>query len=207
MNDPALSLDSTLEALASESPAPGGGYAAALAGALGASLAAMAARISAKGTADDTGWQERIQRGDALVAELRGLADHDARAYEKLSLAWKLPRGDALERAARDQALDLAARGAIEVPLAIAAAGCEVAELGLVAIQEGSKALATDAAAAGELAAAAVRAAGGYVAVNLSAVQDAEQRLQWRQQAAACVTRAEATVESLRRELAQILEA
>ena len=206
MKEQERSLDATLEALASESPAPGGGYAAALAGALGAALAAMAARISSRGAAADTAWQERIQVGDALAAELRGLADHDARAYEKLSLAWKLPRGDALERAARDQALDQAARGAIEVPLAIAEAGCEVAELGLVAIQEGSRSLATDAAAAGELAAAAVRCAQGYVSVNLSAVQDAEQRQQWRRQAAACVTRVTTAVESLRNELGQILE-
>ena len=86
MQDPLIdrSCRGFAEALASRQPVPGGGGAAAYAGALGSALCAMVARF-------DEGKPSMAERGDELAravaeadvirAELLGLVDEDARAY------------------------------------------------------------------------------------------------------------------------------
>ena len=86
MQDPLIdrSCRGFAEALASRQPVPGGGGAAAYAGALGSALCAMVARF-------DEGKPSMAERGDELAravaeadvirTELLGLVDEDARAY------------------------------------------------------------------------------------------------------------------------------
>src|SRR5438094_633294 len=76
-------LDGWLEELAGGAPVPGGGSAAALAGALAAALVAMVARLTTGRTAY-AAVQERVAallaEADALRAQLRRLVDGDAAA-------------------------------------------------------------------------------------------------------------------------------
>jgi len=116
----AVSIERFLDDLASASPAPGGGAAAALAGALAAALVAMVCRVTMgrePGAAELNGV---VETADELRRRLTDLAAADARAYEAVIEARRLP---ADRKAA---ALDVALRRATEIPIDIAAAGSEL---------------------------------------------------------------------------------
>ena len=133
-----------LDRVPARSPAPGGGSVAALVGALAAGLASMAARYAP----DD--WpprSETVGRAEELRARLEPLADEDAAAY-----AAYLEGGDA--------------GPTVDVPLAIAAASAEAAELAARVAAEGNPSVSGDAAVAAVLGAAAARAAARLVSAN-----------------------------------------
>src|SRR6059036_3701584 len=69
--------------LASDAPVPGGGSAAAYAGAMGAALAAMVARIAAK-KSDDESLRDYIGAVDNLRADFVRLVDDDSAAYARV---------------------------------------------------------------------------------------------------------------------------
>lgn len=88
-----------LERLGSAAPAPGGGAAAALAGAMGAALVQMTANLSI-GRPKLADSEAQARRIEAQAADLRDrlaeLGDADAQAYARVSAAYKLPREDLL---------------------------------------------------------------------------------------------------------------
>src|SRR5438132_12285735 len=93
--------------LASDAPVPGGGSAAAYAGAMGAALAAMVARITAKkeGSSDSPDF---IGEMDRLRGELLRLVDADSAAYASVAEAMRLPRKTEEEKRARTERLQAA---------------------------------------------------------------------------------------------------
>ena len=100
--------------LASASPAPGGGGAAALTGALAASLGAMAANVTAANPryADRTDALTTLAAAcDAQRAALLALIDADAAGFLPLQRAYAIPKTDP-DRAAR---LAAAARTALSL--------------------------------------------------------------------------------------------
>src|SRR5207249_11939974 len=105
--------------LASDAPVPGGGSAAAYAGAMGAALAAMVARITAKqeGLSDSP---DSIGEMDRLRGELLRLVDADSAAYARVAEAMRLPRKTEEEKRARTDRLQAALVTASEVPLEVA---------------------------------------------------------------------------------------
>jgi formiminotetrahydrofolate cyclodeaminase len=100
-----------------------------------------------------------------LRARLTELAEEDARAYAGAMEALAAARGSGGDR---DRMLGLALERAADVPLAIAAATADVAELAAQAAASGPPVLRPDAAAAALLAEAACRAAARLVDVNLT---------------------------------------
>jgi formiminotetrahydrofolate cyclodeaminase len=155
-------VSALLDEVASERPAPGGGSVAALAVALAAGLAAMAARIS---TAHRDGAAATVEEADALRAHAAPLAPADARAYEQVLIALRLPED--LEPEVREEALANALGRAADLPLEIARAGARTARLAADAAQHGNPNLRGDAVAGALLAAAATRAAANLVEINL----------------------------------------
>jgi formiminotetrahydrofolate cyclodeaminase len=90
-----LSVRELLERLGSSAPAPGGGAAAALAGALGAGLVQMTANLSIgrpKLVAIEPHARDIEAQAAALRVRLAELGDADAQAYARVSAAYKLPR-------------------------------------------------------------------------------------------------------------------
>src|SRR5581483_120286 len=89
------SIADFLDQLASASPAPGGGSAAALAGALGAALVAMVCRLTI-GRKNyqhlDQEFEKILTRADDLRADLMRLMDEDAEAYSHVMEAYQLPK-------------------------------------------------------------------------------------------------------------------
>lgn len=109
-----------LRALSAGSAAPGGGSAAALAGALGAALCAMAARLTLKRLAAPSIRQPMsaaAMDADALVNRLMSLADRDAQAYTQVMAAYRLPGDFEDDRRNRSNAIQSALQTATAVPM------------------------------------------------------------------------------------------
>jgi glutamate formiminotransferase/formiminotetrahydrofolate cyclodeaminase len=106
----------------SDSPAPGGGSVASLMGALGVSLGGMVANLSA----GKRGWDDKLDyfsdwavKAQQLKEELLVLVDEDTAAFNKVMDAFALPKDSAEEKEARAAAIQLATKGAAEIPLKV----------------------------------------------------------------------------------------
>ena len=112
-----------LEALASDSPTPGGGAWAAVSAAAGASLIAMVARLTIK----KKGFEQVVDRMRTIADEcdderytLLGLADRDAEAYRDVMAAYKLPKATPEEQHTWSFTLQKALERAADIPLEVA---------------------------------------------------------------------------------------
>ena len=167
-----LPLQQFLGALASGSPAPGGGAAAALSVTLGASLCAMAARLSVQPS-----WAARrpsplTTEAERLRAAAASLMQADAEAYGRVISALRSPAGD--DPAGRERAIAAALSDAADVPMQIIALGAEVTRLAARLAADGNPALRGDASTAALLAEAGARSAAVLVRINLAGVPDDE---------------------------------
>jgi formiminotetrahydrofolate cyclodeaminase len=157
-----LPLGEFLDRLSSESPAPGGGSAAAMTVTFAASLVTMVARHSRSTWADAAGVAAQARK---LQARCAPLAQQDAEAWED---ALEALRGNGeIGAPSRDADLETKLARAAEVPLWIAEAGADVAMLAALTAEMGEGTYRGDAAAAALLAHAGSRAAANLVALNL----------------------------------------
>lgn len=165
--------------LATGNAAPGGGSAAALAGALGAGLATMAARLTI-GRRRYAAVQETMleveAQGERLRTQLLALVDADTAAFSEVMRTFKLPAETPDEVAARTYAIQEALQHAVDIPLAVAEASVQVIHLAALAQQYGNKNASSDAAVGGMLAHAALQAAIRNVETNLEGIRDAQFR-------------------------------
>jgi len=164
-------LDGWLEQLAAGTAVPGGGSAAALAGALAGALVSMVARLTV-GRPAYAGVQQRVTEilaeSDALRLRLRRLVDEDAAAYARVRAASRLPKNDAR----RSQAIDEALVGAAETPLAMARGAIRLIQLAQEVATIGNQNARSDATVAAALARAALIGALENVRVNVSVLSD-----------------------------------
>lgn len=171
------SLTTLLAAFRSADPTPGGGSAAALAGAVGAALLAMVAALpkSRATTPEDT---ERLKdAGEHCVAaslELEALVDRDSDAYDLVVAAYKRPKGTDQENAARSAGIQAAMREAIAAPLAVMRACAAAAAQGTVIAALGNPSASSDVQVGVELLGAGLRGAKLNVEINLGSMKDAE---------------------------------
>jgi formiminotetrahydrofolate cyclodeaminase len=170
-------IESFLDKLASAEPEPGGGSVAALVGALGAALVTMVTNLTLgkEKHAAVQGDMAEIQKGsEKLRCELQELVTLDAHAYGAVAAAMKLPRDDEAQKKERGRVLQVALRGAAEVPLRVAEAAAEVARLSLPAAEKGNPNAVSDAGVAVLLADAAAQSAALNVKINLAWIEDDE---------------------------------
>jgi formiminotetrahydrofolate cyclodeaminase len=142
-----------VDKIAAKTSAPGGGATAAVVTTMAAALAEMAAQFSSKHW-DDAG--EAAARARELRERAAPLAQADAEAYEAVIAARGGP--------AYDEALSRAA----DIPLAMAEAAAEVAEVAAELAARGNPNLRGDAVTAALLAEASARAAANLVEINLA---------------------------------------
>jgi formiminotetrahydrofolate cyclodeaminase len=171
--------DSTVEEflaqVAGPTATPGGGSVSALAGALSAALSRMVAGLARgkKGyEAVERELAEIEARGKSLQNRLEALIEEDARAYEAVLAAMRLPKGSDSEKEVRVAAMQAAYRRATEVPLETMERCTEALELAEAAVKKGNRSATTDAAVAILLAEAAIRGASLNAAVNLASIRD-----------------------------------
>jgi glutamate formiminotransferase/formiminotetrahydrofolate cyclodeaminase len=169
------SLGGFVAAVASPTPAPGGGSVAAHAGALGAALAQMVAGLTIgkkKYAAVESEMKEISLQAAALVNELTSLMKRDAAAYTAVMAAYKLPGDSEADAAKKKPAVTAALLGAAEVPLETARACVRVLELAAAVAARGNTNAVSDAGVAALLAEAACRGAIYNVRINVSALDD-----------------------------------
>jgi formiminotetrahydrofolate cyclodeaminase len=160
-----------LERIAAKTATPGGGTAAALAGAMGAALGVMAVRFSAgrkSSTPEQDAVLATVEAGLVRADQaLRALADEDAAGDERVREARKLPKGTPQEVRTRSDAIAAANVLAVEVPWRTARVCRDALELLEGASAALNPSLATDAGSGGAFLQAAARAACWNVLVNL----------------------------------------
>lgn len=180
-----LTVQDFVEQLASASPTPGGGSASALAGAVAAGLVEMACNLTVgreKFRDVEETLQVVLKRAGELREQMLAAVEEDTEAYDKVSQAYKLSKSTDEEKNARIQAIQEALRYATEVPLNVAKAAKEVADLALIALEKSNPNVASDARVARVLADAAREGATANVEINLSSITDAEFAARMRQE-------------------------
>ena len=164
-----------LTALASSTPAPGGGGGAAMAGALAAALASMVANLTIgkeKFAQQEPEMKALIEEAEQVRQRLLGLVEDDAAVFNSFMSCYKLPKATEEEKAARANAIRSAAKQAAEVPLAIARASYKVLTLAERLVRIGNPGVITDGACSALLARAALRCAEYNVRINLGLTKD-----------------------------------
>jgi formiminotetrahydrofolate cyclodeaminase len=171
-----LTLIDLLSAFQSTEPTPGGGSAAALAGAVGASLLAMVSGLpKPRATTDED--VERLATArhqcSRLGHRLAVLVDRDSDAYDMVIAAYRLPKGTDAEKQERTDAIQLALRSATDVPLEVMRTCADAVEQGVVVAELGNRNAASDLQVGLELLFAGLRGARLNVEVNLGRITDA----------------------------------
>ncbi len=161
--------------LAGNSPAPGGGGAAALVGAVGVALGNMVGSltIGKKKYADvEPQIQSLNARAEALRRHLEQLVQADADAFTPLAAAYRLPKDTPEQAAHKAEVLAQALGGACAVPLDIMSACCEGITLAQEYAEKGSVLAASDAGCAALFCKAALQAAALNVSINTQLMAD-----------------------------------
>ena len=163
--------------LASDSAAPGGGSAAALAGSLGAALTTMVCNLSL----DEEKFQAvlpeiqaiRLQ-ASALQEKLTNAVDEDAQAFNAVMEAYKLPKSNDDEKKIRLATIQQSMKQAALMPLKVAGDSLEALKLAARILPLGNQNAASDAAVSGLMAYAAIQGALFNVKINLGFIKDAD---------------------------------
>jgi formiminotetrahydrofolate cyclodeaminase len=171
------SIQAFLDELAGPSATPGGGSAAALAGAISAALVGMVCNLTIgrpRFAAAEDDLRAALAQAETLRGQLAALAEADTGAFNRVMAAYRLPKDSDEQRAARQAAIQAALKQATQVPLETAIACAAVLRLaGRIIAHINPNAL-SDAGTAAVLAEAGLRGAQFNAAVNLAGIQDVE---------------------------------
>ena len=178
MGDTHLSCLEFVEKLASKTPTPGGGGAAALAGALGAALCSMVGNY----TVGKKKYSEVEEQVLALMSQaeeyrigLLNLVEKDAEAFEPLSRAYAYPK-DAPDR---EMVLETATKNACAAPLEIVRVCGKVLDLLEEMGRIGSKMLISDVGCGAIITRSAMECAALNVYINTKSLKDRETAEVW----------------------------
>lgn len=167
-----------LDALASSAPTPGGGSAAAHAGAVAAALVAMVARLTIgkkKYSEVEAQMSALAQQADELRSAFERAVNDDAAAFEAVMAAMKLPKNTDDEKSARQAAVQTATLAAAQQPLAVARMAVQALGLAHQAASLGNTNAISDAGTAAAMARAALAGAALNVRINLHSLGDEKQ--------------------------------
>jgi len=171
----AMNLRSFADETASESMAPGGGSISAYVGALGVSLATMVANLSSHKRGWDNRWEEfseHAAEGQRLKDALLKMVDEDTNSFNAIIAAFRLPKGNASEKAARKEAVQAATKYAIEVPYKVMELSLQIFDLAFAMIKDGNPNSITDAGVGALCARTAVHGAFMNVKINTADLED-----------------------------------
>ncbi|GMV04107.1 MAG: hypothetical protein AMXMBFR53_03880 [Gemmatimonadota bacterium] len=158
-----------------ESPAPGGGSVAALAGALGGALASMVANLSVGRGEMDPHYDALCalaERAQAVKDALVRAVDEDTRAFDSVLAGMRMPQDTDEERAARSAAIEAGYRVATSVPLATVEGCVEAMRLCRDMAALAPKEMISDVGTGALLGLAGAKAAGYNVRINLPHISD-----------------------------------
>jgi formiminotetrahydrofolate cyclodeaminase len=186
MTEPALaesktalskSLGNFAELVAAGTPAPGGGSVSAYCGVLAASLGEMVCNLTigkqkyAEAEPRLTEIRSELER---LGGRLRELIAEDAASFEAVLQAYRLPKDSDEQKAHRAAQIQIALRGAVDVPVETARRGFDVLKLLRELADIGNPNALSDVAVGAQLAQTAIRGASYNVGANLDSISDRE---------------------------------
>jgi formiminotetrahydrofolate cyclodeaminase len=169
------SVRDLLARFSSKEPTPGGGSAAALASAVGASLLGMVASLPKTRTGSDADRAALLGAGEAAANLQRSLTDaidRDTAAYDQVVAAYRMPKGAPEEEQERKAAIQRALRSATDVPLGVLRLSAQALEQAAIVAAHGHRAAASDVGVAAALLRAGATGARLNVEINLDGVSD-----------------------------------
>jgi methenyltetrahydrofolate cyclohydrolase len=170
-----LSVSEYADQLASKRPAPGGGSAAALAGALAVALGEMVGNFTVgkkKYAAVEAEVHPALEQLTGLRAQLLELVDADAEAYRGVGAAYGMPGDTDDEKKNRSEAIEAALKAAAEVPRQVVLKVEQALAALPVLLEKGNPNLVSDVGVAAKLGEAALECAWLNVEVNLALLED-----------------------------------
>ncbi|MEO6578354.1 MAG: cyclodeaminase/cyclohydrolase family protein, partial [Candidatus Limnocylindria bacterium] len=166
-----------VQRMATSDPVPGGGSAAAMAGAMGAALIHMVVELTIGRPGMESNARQLTEVGVASAqfqSELMSLVDADAVAYGAVVQSRRLPNTTEREREIRVMHFNAAIREAVRAPLAVARAASEVLELATRLAPIGNRNAISDVGVGAMLASTSLRGAALNVEINLPMVKGDE---------------------------------
>ncbi|MBU1427648.1 MAG: cyclodeaminase/cyclohydrolase family protein [bacterium] len=168
-----------LDELASNSPTPGGGSVAALAGALGAALISMVGNLTiGKKKYEDV--EEDIKKiissSEKLRYKLSQLIEEDVMAFNNFMATYKMPKETEDEKKIRAEKIQESLIEAAKVPLTVAYKCLDVLSLSKEVAEKGNINVISDAGVAVLMAQAALESAILNVKINLRMIKDEKAR-------------------------------
>ena len=172
-------ISNFLDELASNSPTPGGGSVAALAGALGAGLISMVGNLTVgKKKYEDV--EEDIKKilssSEKLRYELSQLIEEDVKAFNNFMATYKMPKETEDEKKIRAEKVQESLIEAAKVPLKVAYKCLDILSLSKEVAEKGNINVVSDAGVAVLMAEAALESAILNVTINLRMIKDEKVR-------------------------------
>jgi glutamate formiminotransferase/formiminotetrahydrofolate cyclodeaminase len=172
-----MSLLEFVNELSMDSPAPGGGSAAALCGSLSAALSSMVANLTVGKKGYEKSQKDMKQvavRAQQLKDDCLRCVDLDTNAFNKLLEAHRLPKSTEEQKRERDAALESASKEATLIPFGVLEKSLDLLKLAKKAAQRGNRNSLSDAGVAALTAQAAAEGAYYNVRINLPGIKDEE---------------------------------
>ncbi|PIE51214.1 glutamate formimidoyltransferase [Candidatus Fermentibacteria bacterium] len=184
--------------LSIDSPAPGGGSAAALMGAVGAGLNSMVANLTVKNRKFRSSWNEMLELAPAaqeIKEFLINAIDEDTRAFNM----W-------MDTARSGGDVQDAIKNAVEVPLSVLEKSPAIAEMGLALVERGMQSSLSDAGVAAAAARACATGAYYNVLINLPEIEDEGYRNETMKKAAELLAKTESIADNVKARVISKLE-
>ena len=191
-----LTVNGFVEELASDSPAPGGGSAAALEGALGAALTAMVCTLTTVGKSKETyaDYQEFVIETRAKASDLQArfvdVMDRDTEAFNVVSAAFGMPKATDEEKAARSAAIQKGLEGCTATPFEMMELATETLELTAELLGKTNDSAASDLGVSALSLRAAIQGAWLNVLINIGSLKNKELAADYRAKGEAMLAKA-----------------
>ncbi len=172
-----MKVSDFIDEVSRESPAPGGGSIAALAGSLGASLASMVSNLTAnkRGSEEvDAVLNEAAEKAQEIKFKLAAAIDADTNAFNAYMEARRLPSKTPEEKKKKFEAEQEGLKQAVRVPLETARQSLEALKVAEVVVQYGNPNSITDVGVGALMAYNGVKGGVFNVLINLGQIQDAD---------------------------------
>ena len=179
--------------MASDAPAPGGGSAAALEGAVGAALTAMvcALTVGKKKYADVQELAvESQKKAEELKARFVDVMDRDTEAFNAVSAVFAMPKDTDEQKAARKAAMQEALKGCTKTPFEMMQLACETLELTRSLVGRLNASAASDLGCSALSLRAAIQGAWLNVLINVSGINDEAFAAEYRKNGEALLAKA-----------------
>ena len=182
-----------VDLLASDAPAPGGGSAAALEGALGAALTAMVCSLTI-GKKKYAEFEETVKAAQAKATDLKvrfvDVMDRDTEAFNVVSAAFGMPKETDEEKAARSAAIQKGLEGCTKTPFEMMELAVETLELTASILGKSNDSAASDLGVSALSLRAAIQGAWLNVLINIGSLKNKELAEDYRAKGEALLARA-----------------